>query len=275
MKELISVIIPTYNRAAVLIPAIQSVLNQTYPNIEVIIIDDGSTDETEQLLSPYIKNHSIHYYKFTNNGVAAARNKGVSLSSGKWIAFLDSDDEWLENKLEEQIIFLHGSPHIHIVYTDEVWIKNGLFTNKKKNQQKKGGWIFSECLEQCFIAPSSVLLSRKLFDEMKGFDESFIVCEDYDLWLKISLEYEIGFINKALIKKYGGHKDQLSTRFFAMDTWRIKSMQKILDEKNLSAHERLDIIKNLRFKSAILIKGFLKHGNKKAAEDLKQFIETL
>ena len=275
MKDRISVVIPTHNRASVLPRAVLSVLNQSHQNIEIIIIDDGSTDETKQVLAPYILNQSIIYHKFENAGVAAARNIGAALASGDWIAFLDSDDEWLEEKLSEQMDFLKTHPHLDIVYTDEIWIRNGVQVNKKNHHKKLGGMIFGECLKQCLIAPSSVLLSKKFFVEMNGFDESFVVCEDYDLWLRISSKYEIGFISKMLIKKYGGHSDQLSTRFFAMDNFRIKSMKNILCDKNLSQLQREQVISMMKEKGEILIKGYLKHENIEAAEEIKKILSDV
>ena len=275
MKDLISVIIPTYNRASTIVRAVESVLNQTYSNIELIVVDDGSTDETNQLLSPYILNRSVTYHKFENSGVAGARNIGAALARGNWLAFLDSDDEWLLNKLTEQMDFLSTHSKLQIVYTDEIWIRNGVQVNKKNHHQKMGGMIFGECLKQCLIAPSSVLLSKKLFDEMSGFDDNYVVCEDYDLWLRISSKYEIGFINKMLIKKYGGHSDQLSTRFFAMDNFRIKSMQNILCDKNLSQLQREQVISMMKEKGEILIKGYLKHENFEAAEEIKKILSDV
>jgi glycosyltransferase involved in cell wall biosynthesis len=218
--ELVSIIIPTFNRSTFLLRAIKSVLNQSYKNFELIVVDDGSTDDTEILLQDLITNKSIHYYKKSNGGVASARNFGAIKALGHWYAFLDSDDEWLPNKLQDQLSFLLNNSHLNIVYGEEIWMRNGVRVNQKKHHKKSGGHIFEKCLEQCLIAPSSVLLTKKLFEEKKGFDESFIICEDYDLWLKISSSHEIGFIEQPLIVKYGGHEDQLSTKYFAMDMWR-------------------------------------------------------
>lgn len=275
MKDRISVIIPTHNRSAVLLRAVHSVLNQSYQNIELIVIDDGSTDDTEMVLAPFVAANSVHYYKTENAGVAAARNYGVSLATGQWIAFLDSDDEWISQKLTEQMNFLSKHPHLLIVYTDETWIRNDVQVNKKNHHQKKSGWIFADCLKQCFIGPSSVLLSKKLFQEMKGFDESFQVCEDYDLWIKISAKYEIGFIEQSLIKKYGGYADQLSTRFFAMDSWRIKAMLNLLRDQTLTEDQKKEVIETIKSKGSILLKGYIKHGNQKAAQELELLLAAL
>lgn len=271
MTDLISVIIPTYNRSSVLIRAIDSVLKQTYKNFELIIVDDGSTDETEECLSSFIKSQSLQYYKKTNGGVASARNYGVKHASGTWLAFLDSDDEWLPEKLTEQMKYLAQNPHLSIAYTEEIWIRNSIRVNQKKSHQKFGGRIFDKCLEQCLIAPSSVIMTRKLFDEFQGFDENYIVCEDYDLWLKISSAHEIGFIDQALIIKYGGHEDQLSTKFFAMDMWRIKSMLNLFKTMPLAEENKKNLCETMKIKGSLLIKGYIKHGNPEAAG----LVETL
>ena len=139
MNPFFSVIIPTYNRAHMLERAIKSVLAQTYKNFELIVVDDGSTDETKELLSKY---KDIHYYKIDNSGVSFARNFGVSKSKGKYLCFLDSDDEWLNEKLKAQYQQIENTRCL-IVYGEETWFRNGIRVNKKKIHQKSGGDIFN------------------------------------------------------------------------------------------------------------------------------------
>ncbi len=268
----VSIIIPTYNRAHIVARAIESVLQQSYKHFELIVIDDGSTDDTAIQLKSFIENKSIQFHQKDNAGVASARNFGVSKSRGQWLAFLDSDDEWLPHKLQDQIDFLMAHRHLRIVYGEETWIRNGVKVNQKKHHKKSGGHIFEKCLEQCLIAPSSVLLERKLFDELNGFDESFIVCEDYDLWIKISSQYEIGFIEHPLILKYGGHEDQLSTKFFAMDMWRLKAMNNLLRKPFLSDEYQTAIKSAMLMKGRILINGYQKHGNFEEAENVRRLL---
>jgi glycosyltransferase involved in cell wall biosynthesis len=271
--KLISVIIPTYNRDKVILRAIESVLKQTYLNFEIIIIDDGSTDKTELLLNNLVSKNQIQYYKTENLGVSHARNLGVSKSSGDWIAFLDSDDEWLPHKLQTQIEYLETNPHLQIVYGQEIWMRNGLRVNQKKIHQKYGGWIFDKCIQQCFIAPSSTMLTKNLFIEMGQFDLDFLVCEDYDLWLKISSKFEIGFIEKPIIIKYGGDEDQLSTQFKAMDYWRIKALVNILKTRSLPQDDRQKVIKFIIEKSQHLLLGFQKHGHISKADEMEQLLK--
>lgn len=271
----VSVIIPSFNRSTVIARAIDSVLNQSYKNFELIIIDDGSTDSTDAVVESFIKNDKIKYFRQPNLGVSAARNLGASKASGDWLAFLDSDDEWHSDKLLTQVNFLKENESLKIAYTDEIWIRNGVKVNKKLIHQKFGGWIFDKCVHQCFIAPSSVILSSKLFFEMGGFDRDFKVCEDYDLWLKISSLYEVGFITLPLISKYGGHPDQLSTQFVAMDLWRLKSLARILSIRNLSEDHSQEVTEAINKKASILVKGFLKHGNSEVIKEIESILRNL
>lgn len=275
MSQLISVIIPTYNRASVLLRAIDSVLAQTYKNYELLIVDDGSNDQTHELLSPLINSGKINYFQHQNRGVSAARNAGVQNARGELITFLDSDDEWLPHKLQQQLNFFAQNPHLQIVYGEELWIRNGKRVNQKAIHKKSGGHIFPACVQQCLIAPSSVMLSKNLFHQMGGFDESFMVCEDYDLWLKISSLMEIGFIANPLIIKHGGHQDQLSTKYVAMDFWRLKSMLGILKTRKLNSDERLLVIDSMKRRGAILLQGYQKHGNLNDYQLVEQMLHSL
>lgn len=263
MSQLISVIIPTYNRSTLILRAIDSVLAQTYHNFEIIVVDDGSLDDTANKLLPLIEAKIIKYYLNPNAGVSFSRNFGADIAQGEYLAFLDSDDEWLPHKLNEQIQFLNENKHLKIVYGEELWVRNGKRVNQKVIHKKSGGWIFKACVEQCLIGPSSVLIDKSFFLELKGFDEQFIVCEDYDLWLRISSIVEIGFLSKPQIIKHGGHADQLSTKYFAMDMWRLKSMAAILINRKLSEEDRLCVVESMKLRGNILMQGYQKHGNTK------------
>lgn len=257
MKDKVSVIIPTFNRALTLSRAVDSVLNQSYGNLEIIVIDDGSTDNTQEILKNYPQ---IQIITQENSGVSAARNSGVKIASGTWISFLDSDDVWLTQKIEMQLEYLKGNPQFKWVYTDEIWIRNGVRVNKKKKHQKAGGDQFIPSLDQCLIGPSSVVIHNTLF-KTYTFREDFPVCEDYDLWLKLLVTNPIGFISTPLIEKYGGHTDQLSTKYFAMDLYRLKSIAWVL--KNMDLTESVsqyakDVFKQ---KLSILKNGAIKHSN--------------
>jgi len=228
----ISVIIPTYNRKHTLQRAIDSVLSQTFKPYEIIIVDDGSKDGTKEWL---LQNYpSVQYIHQPNNGVSSARNKGIQISQGSWIALLDSDDEWMPEKLEYQSRFLEVNRDSSFCHTNEIWIRNGVRVNQMKKHKKYGGDIFKHCLDICRISPSSSIINKDVFEEVGAFDESLTVCEDYDLWLRVTAKFNILFLDEPLIKKYGGHLDQLSRVPEGIEQYRIRSLEKILSMGSLT-----------------------------------------
>ncbi|MBT3234605.1 MAG: glycosyltransferase [Bdellovibrionales bacterium] len=270
----VSVIIPTYNRATQVVPAIESVLSQSYRNFELIIVDDGSTDSTSKITMPILNrsDQPTRLLVTNNQGVSAARNFGVKHSIGKWIAFLDSDDQWQPNKLSLQIEYLANHPDCQLVHGEELWIRNGKRVNQRLKHKKSGGDIFIPSLKLCLISPSAVMLSRELYDQMGGFDDSYPVCEDYDLWLKITSLYQVGFVDTPITIKYGGHQDQLSHRYFAMDYWRIKSMDHLLTIRELNQNRRSAIYQQIVQKGEVLINGYKKHHNYQNLAEVEQIV---
>jgi glycosyltransferase involved in cell wall biosynthesis len=260
----ISVIIPTYNRANLLIRAIQSVLEQTMPAQEIIVIDDGSNDDTAAVMAQMFP--QCCYIHQPNKGVSAARNKGIATAQGEWLAFLDSDDEWLPGKLAAQRDLLQQNPNYKICHTNEIWIRNGKRVNQMKKHTKSGGYIFLNCLPLCVISPSSVIIHRSLFKEIGVFDEQLPACEDYDIWLRICATNPVAFVEQPLIKKYGGHNDQLSQHYWGMDRFRITALQNIIQSGRLSDTDRTAAIKTLARKAEILAQGATKRGKHKDAE---------
>ncbi len=248
----ITVIIPTYNRYKFLKRALESVFTQTYKVKEVIVIDDGSNDNTSQIQQDF---SNIKYFYQANKGVSSARNLGIKKSSYEWIAFLDSDDEWHEDKLNIQVNFHKNNKDILISYTDELWIRNNEIVKIPKKFVKHGGEIFKECLSHCIIAPSATLIHKSLLDEVGLFDESLEVCEDYDLWLRIAVKNEIGLVDEKLITKYAGHDDQLSFQHWGMDRFRVMALEKLL----LNYDKNTEIIDMLKKKYSVLLKGAKKY----------------
>ena len=249
----ISVVIPTHNRDEELKRAVDSVLCQTMQPEEIIVVDDGSEDETPDILRGYDEK-GIRGFRQPNRGVSAARNTGIEVSKGDWISFLDSDDWWLPGKLEEQIKFHDRFPELLISQTDEIWLRNGIRINPRKYHLKKGGWIFDLCLERCMITPSAVLINKRIFEEIGMFDEGLPACEDYDLWLRITHKYPVGLIDEKLVVKTGGHPGQLSEKYWGMDRFRIKSLEKLL-ENTLDAEKEMGVLDVLVRKSLILALG--------------------
>jgi glycosyltransferase involved in cell wall biosynthesis len=259
---LISVIIPTYNRARLLKETIDSVLKQNFQNFELIVVDDGSTDNTGEILSDY-KDH-IQVLAQKNKGVSAARNLGISKAKGEFIAFLDSDDLWLPEKLTAQVDFFQSHPDALVCQTEEIWIRNGKRVNPKKRHKKYSGMIFEQSLPLCIVSPSAVMMRKSLFEKVGLFDEHLPACEDYDLWLRISCQYPIYLINTALIIKNGGHEDQLS-KTPMLDTYRIQALVKIIDRKLLSNSQQQAAVNELKKKCDIYINGCLKRNRKDEA----------
>jgi glycosyltransferase involved in cell wall biosynthesis len=260
---LVSVIIPTYNRAWILKEAIDSVLVQDFVDYELIVVDDGSTDDTPDILSAY--GRAIRVLRQSNKGVSAARNRGIRASSGGLIAFLDSDDLWLPQKLSRQVDFFATHPQAMICQTEEQWIRNGARVNPKTRHQKFSGMIFERSLKLCLVSPSAVMLRRSLLDTVGIFDEGLPACEDYDLWLRVSCRYPVYLIDTALIVKRGGHDDQLS-RAPGLDKFRIRALQKIVRSDLLSLSQRKAAIRVLREKCAIYANGCRKRGRDSEAD---------
>lgn len=252
----ISVIIPTYNRKHTLKRAITSVINQSYKPIEIIVVDDGSTDGTfEWINSEY---PLIKLIQQLNSGVSSSRNTGINNAIGNWIALLDSDDEWKVNKLEQQVKSLEKNLDILFCHTNEIWVRRGVRVNQGKKHQKFGGMIFEKCLDICRVSPSSALFHRSLLDDVGFFNEELKVCEDYDLWLRITSKYPVLFLDKPLIIKYGGHDDQLSKVPDGIEHYRIKSLENILTDSKLNNNQKIKVREMLKKKLLIYINGLKK-----------------
>ncbi len=266
----VSVIIPVHNRRQLIDRAIRSVLAQTYPAIEILVVDDGSTDNTAELVINDFP--EVNLIRQKNRGVSAARNSGIAGSRGNWLAFLDSDDEWLPDKLKSQAELLSHNPESRIIHTDEIWIRDGKRVNPGGKHRKPGGWIFDSCLPLCCVSPSSILISRSVFDEIGNFDELLPVCEDYDLWLRMSARYPFHLVNEPQIIKYGGHADQLSKRYWGMDRFRVQSILNLLKSRQLNPGQRREARKALSEKLSILVNGFKKRENHIDAEHYLQLL---
>ena len=267
----ISVVIPTFNRIRLVARAIDSVLKQSLNPYEIIVVDDGSDDGTSEMIQNKYK--SIKLIQQQNNGVSAARNKGIEHAKGDWIGLLDSDDEWTEKKLENQADRLIKTPEYDFCHTNEIWIRNGVRVNQRKKHKKYGGYIFGKCLDICRISPSSVLFRKNILDHVGWFDNQLPVCEDYDLWLRITSEYRILFIDEPLVIKYGGHDDQLSHSVESIEFFRIKSLENLLDRTELSTDNRVLAIQMIIKKYNIYLNGLVKRKKQSEAQKIKEKIK--
>lgn len=266
----ISVIIPSFNRANLLQRALNSVYAQSLPAGEVIVIDDGSTDNTQQIVTQHFPQADYIYQD--NQGVSAARNAGIKRAKGDWLAFLDSDDEWLTHKLCQQVNALK-STDIKVCHTEEIWIRKGLRVNQMQKHKKTDGWIFKHCLPLCAMSPSSIMIHRDVFDCVGLFDSSFLACEDYDLWLKITPHFPVLLIQQPQIKKYGGHCDQLSQKYWGMDRFRIRALATSIKSGCLNIDNKMAAINMLVKKAKIVQKGALKRGKNDEVDYYQELID--
>ena len=267
----ISVVIPTYNRIALVERAIDSVLRQSIKPFDIIVVDDGSDDGTSEMIQK--KYRSINLVQQQNSGVSAARNNGIKHAKGDWISLLDSDDEWTEKKLENQVNRLIKNPDYHFCHTNEIWIRNGVRVNQKKRHQKYGGYIFDKCLDICRISPSSTLFKKNILEHVGWFDTQLPVCEDYDLWLRITADYKILFVDEPLIIKYGGHTDQLSQSVEGIELFRIKSLENLLANTELSPQKKNLAITMIIKKLNIYLNGLVKRKKQTETEQVKEKIK--
>ena len=271
----VSAVIPTFNRGHCLLRAINSILAQTTPVDEIIVVDDGSDDKTydllvkSELLDMRGQMPNIRYLYQENKGVSAARNLGIKEAEHEYIALLDSDDAWAETKIERQALKLEKKNFsCRITHTEEIWLKDGQRINPKKKHKKSGGFIFEKCLPLCCISPSSVLLHRTLFNDYGFFDEKLPACEDYDMWLRLCAFEEVLFVEEALTIKYGGHADQLSRAFWGMDRFRVLALEKLINSGKLSTTQRSQALEMLVKKIEILLLGAKKREKKEMIQNL-------
>ena len=267
----ISVVIPTFDRASVLPRALDSVVRQTRSPAEVIVVDDGSTDDTADLVERRFP--SVRLLRQVNRGVSAARNRGIEASESEWIALLDSDDEWWPRKLERQMSALKERPELRVCHTDEIWIRHGRRVNQRRIHAKHGGWIFEHCLPRCAMSPSSIVIHRSVFDEVGMFDEELPACEDYDLWLRICSRYPVLCVDEPLVVKHGGHEDQLSRQVWGLDRFRIRALEKVIDSGHLSEADWQASVAMLLEKTEIYLEGARRRGRLEEAAQYERRLQ--
>lgn len=269
----ITAVVPVYNRSHTIKRAIDSVLSQSCLPEEVIVVDDCSIDNTGEILKGYGDKITIIRMP-ENSGPSAARNAGTRHARTEWIAFLDSDDCWEKDKLKGQIEYLNQYPFYQIMQSEEKWIRNGKRVNPCKHHKKPSGWIWKPSLERCLVSPSSALIKKSLLNQYGNFDEGLPVCEDYDLWLKISRHHPVGLDPNWSVIKYGGHDDQLSHQFPAMDRFRVKSLFNALADEPLPLC-REKLIEIIAKKLDILITGYEKRERTEDAHECRELLESM
>jgi glycosyltransferase involved in cell wall biosynthesis len=282
MTPEVSVIIPAYNRYAMLREAIDSVFAQSFNAFDLIVIDDGSTDGTaEHLARPDVwfpfpqgkglgvgspARPSFRFERIEHRGPAAARNCGVAIARAPLVAFLDSDDLWAPTKLERQLAFMRANPACAISQTNEIWIRNGRRVNPGTRHRKRGGDIFIDSLRTCLISMSATMMRTDLFRSAGGFDEMMTAAEDYDLWLRILIDHEAGLLDEPLVTRRGGHRDQASATTPAIDRFRVLALTKLLADERLSPARRIATVEVLAEKCRIHSGGLRRRGKVDAAQ---------
>jgi GT2 family glycosyltransferase len=268
----ISVIIPTFNRAWSLGRAVDSVLSQTLAPAEIIVVDDGSTDDTKKVLTAY--GNRVTVLTQTNAGVSSARNMGIRHSTKEFVALLDSDDEWKPEKLACQAAFFLAHPDVLICQTQEIWIRNGVRVNPMNKHRKPSGMIFEPSLHLCLVSPSAVMIKKTLFERKGMFRPDFPVCEDYEFWLRVSVDTPIHLIDEAMTVKYGGHLDQLSRRH-SQDRFRIQAIRDLVESGTLSEDQQAAAVSVLKEKCRIYGNGCAKRGKSEEARTYLAFYHQL
>ena len=247
-----SVVIPVFNRTDTLRSAIESVFLQTFKDWEIIVVDDCSDLSVAECLAPYMGR--ISYIRHSKNlGVSAARNTGIKAANGEYVAFLDSDDIWLPQKLEKQNEQL--AKGWDVCHTDEFWYKTDRFINQGHKHARYGGQIFTKILDICRISPSSCVIKKDVFRHTGFFDERMRVCEDYDLWLRIAAKYHINYISEKLIIKRAITDDQLSSSIKHIEFIRLVSLARLVRCKKLDILKKSAAMAELNRKWEIVFSG--------------------
>ncbi len=259
----ISVVIPTYNREEYLERAIRSVLRQTVACSEILVIDDGSTDQTAALVESIRAKSSVPLYYFyqENKGPAAARNLGIQQAGSGLIAFLDSDDHWRKNKLAHQAKAMAEHPEFFISHTQEQWLRLGVHLNQKKKHLPRHGDIFGHCLQLCVVGMSTVMVRKELFTVTGLFMPELPCCEDYDFWLRVSARHPFLLVEESLTIKEGGREDQVSFQYqMGMDKLRIQAIAHLLEDTPLTREQHDLALQELRQKCLVYGRGCIRHG---------------
>lgn len=242
----VSVVIPVFGRETLIRDALESVFMQTYPVCQVIVCDDGSPKPIVNGIKPYISK-IIYIRSEENNGVSAARNAGIKAAKGKYVAFLDSDDLWLPNKLSVQIKRMEERG-FQLSHTDEFWYKRGKWLNQGSKHKRYGGFVFPKVLDMCRVSPSSLIIKNGI----GLFDEKLRVCEDYEFILRMSLNHQIDYVEKKLLIKRAVTDDQLSAGIKHIESVRLGILERFAETcGNMSEENNAALNNELSRKRAI------------------------
>ena len=245
-----SVVIPARNRGRTTRDAIEAVFRQTFPPKEIIVVDDCSDIPLERELCQYLPRVTIVRLE-KRSGVSAARNAGAAICSEKYIAFLDSDDLWLPDKCRIQIGAM-VKRRWRASHTDEHWFRKDRWVNQGKRHTKYGGYIFCQILDKCRVSPSAFAVERDLFNHLGGFDELLTVCEDYEFFLRLALETEIGYIPQKLTIKRAIDENSLSATIKHIESIRLEILERFASQHEIPREYAEDLRNELERKRKIV-----------------------
>jgi len=270
---MVSIIIPAYNRFNLLLEALASVRRQTYAGPkEIILVDDGSTDKT----GSFVNALDLVYLRCEHTGMPGkARNLGASAAEGDLLAFLDSDDLFNPEKLDIQVRFMAEHPSIGLSHTRETWLRNGRIVSQAGQRHKREGWIFHESLKKCVIGPSTVMMRRTLFVETGGFREDLEIAEDYEYWLRITAEHDVGYIDLPLTVKRAGHENQLSEKYGQIELFRIQALLPLVKGGAFTGENHTAARDELARKIGVYARGCEKRGRTEEAAYWLKELDTL
>ena len=263
----VSVIIHTYNNERFMAETVESVLNQTYKDYEIIVVDDGSVDGTRDALMPYMQKIRYHYKE--NGGIASAKNAGIGLSQAEFVAFLDHDDLWAPDKLQLQMEHFNENPQIGLVYAKYTSFRDG---KKLRTKPEKGysGWIFKELIAKSFIQTSTVVVKRECLDAVGPYDETFSLGDEYDMFLRIARKFQCGFVDKGLTR-YRVHDTNASNNDFLFDNENLGVYKKIYNSfTNLDGVEKKILRKRIARYSMKVAEGLYSQGKLEESKEYQK-----
>ena len=263
----VSVIIHTYNNEKFIGETIESVLNQSYDDYEIIVVDDGSVDGTRDALLPYMQKIRYHYKE--NGGIASAKNAGISLSEAEIVAFLDHDDLWDPAKLKLQMEYFKKNPQVGLVYAKYTSFRDG---KELRTKPEKGysGWIFKELLSKSFIQTSTVVVKRECLNAVGPYDESFSLGDEYDMFLRIAKKFQCGFIDKGLTR-YRVHDTNASNNDFLFDNENLGVYKKIYNNfTDLDGEEKKILRKRISGYSMKVAEGLKSQGKLEESKEYQK-----
>ncbi len=265
-RPLISAIIPVYNRPEQIREAIESVLNQTWRPLELIIGDDGSTDHTKTVIEEVLSTTDANLMdcevlELSHTGMpGAVRNRCAEKAKGEILAFLDSDDLWLPEKLEKQYSLHREHPGLMISHTREEWNRAGRIISQSKLRHNRKGDMFADSLKKCIIGPSTVMIRADYYHSTGGFREDLEIAEDYEFWLRITAEQKVAYLDEPLTVKRAGHEGQLSEKYGHIEMFRIQGLKQLVDSEYFKEPQASLAAEELAGKCRVYSKGCLKRG---------------